>query len=94
MLKRQIAIVAAVMAVALSAVSVASAASSLVNGYGGQASTPQAEVAPPVVAVAPASAQGQSGTLPFTGLDLGVAVGIGAVLLGGGVLLRRASREN
>jgi hypothetical protein len=32
-------------------------------------------------------------TLPFTGLDLAGIAGVGVVLLGGGVLLHRASRR-
>ncbi len=34
-----------------------------------------------------------SGTLPFTGLDVGLLVTGGAVLLGGGLLVRWLSRE-
>src|SRR5438105_2746996 len=42
---------------------------------------------------APLSATHTSGTLPFTGLQLTIAVALGAALLGGGFLLRRAARE-
>jgi hypothetical protein len=44
-------------------------------------------------AAAPLSATHTSGTLPFTGLQLTIAVALGAALLGGGFLLRRAARE-
>ena len=42
---------------------------------------------------APLSATHTSGTLPFTGLQLTIALALGAALLGGGFLLRRAARE-
>jgi hypothetical protein len=42
---------------------------------------------------APLSATHTSGTLPFTGLQLTIAVALGVALLGGGFLLRRAARE-
>jgi hypothetical protein len=45
-------------------------------------------------ASAPLSATHTSGTLPFTGLQLTIAVLLGAALLGGGFLLRRVSRES
>jgi hypothetical protein len=35
----------------------------------------------------------QAGTLPFTGLQLGVFVALGLALLAGGMLLRRAGRN-
>ena len=44
-------------------------------------------------AAAPLSATHTSGTLPFTGLQLTIAVALGAALLGGGFLLRRAARD-
>ena len=44
-------------------------------------------------AAAPLSTTHTSGTLPFTGLQLTIAVALGAALLGGGFLLRRAARE-
>jgi hypothetical protein len=41
--------------------------------------------------VSPTTAQAQN-SLPFTGLDLGLVIGAGLLLLGGGVLMRRMSR--
>lgn len=43
-------------------------------------------------AVTPTTAQTQS-SLPFTGLDLGLVVGAGLLLLGGGLVMRRMSRR-
>jgi hypothetical protein len=73
----------------------------ITQGYGGVgSSTPPAQR--PVLhqvagasktqqrtAGAPAPASHVSGTLPFTGLQLGVFVLIGAALIGGGLLVRR-----
>lgn len=36
----------------------------------------------------------KGGSLPFTGLDLGLVLGFGIVLVGGGLLLRRTGRTN
>jgi hypothetical protein len=71
------------------------------QGYGGvnQSTSPVHQTAPitqqvagtqhtvhqPATGVAPASA----GTLPFTGLQLGVFVLLGLALIGGGLLVRR-----
>jgi hypothetical protein len=43
--------------------------------------------------VSPIAATGTSGSLPFTGVQLGVFVALGLVLLTGGLLLRRAGRN-
>ncbi|MBV8479151.1 MAG: hypothetical protein JOY72_02495 [Actinobacteria bacterium] len=42
--------------------------------------------------VLPASASSH-GTLPFTGLDLGLFAGIGIALIGGGLLMRKLGRD-
>lgn len=39
------------------------------------------------------NAQAQSGTLPFTGLQIGLVLGAGVVLLGAGLTMRRLSRH-
>ena len=50
---------------------------------GEQPAAPVAEPSAPVE---------QEGNLPFTGLDLGIVLMLGAVLLGAGFVLRRAAR--
>jgi hypothetical protein len=42
--------------------------------------------------VSPTTAQAQN-SLPFTGLDLGLVVGGGLLLVGGGLVMRRMSRR-
>jgi hypothetical protein len=42
--------------------------------------------------VSPTTAQAQN-SLPFTGLDLGLIIGAGLLLLGGGIVMRRMSRR-
>jgi hypothetical protein len=67
------------------------------QGYGGVGSnvTPAGQAAGQGVAgsVSPIAATGTSGSLPFTGAQLGVFVALGLVLLTGGLLLRRAGRN-
>jgi hypothetical protein len=41
----------------------------------------------------PTAAEGDSGTLPFTGVELGVFALVGAGLLGTGLLMRRTLRS-
>jgi hypothetical protein len=77
-----------------------------VQGYGGvdtQGSTPviQAAVAGsqatkerPAQVLGGATTPTGSATLPFTGVQLGVFVALGLALLGGGLLLRRAGRND
>jgi hypothetical protein len=85
--KRVLVIVAAV-AAALALASVAAAGDSVVTGH---------NPAPPAAgtlgkqAASPAKSTVQSGTLPFTGLDLaGIAVGA-SLLVGAGVIISRRS---
>jgi hypothetical protein len=56
-------------------------------GVAGAHKTVQHTTPAPVTAVAPATTA--SGTLPFTGLQLGIFVLIGVALIGGGLLVRR-----
>ena len=85
-------------AVGVAALVVASAAlggGSLVSSYGGQAQqalVKTSSAAKPAQAQAPAQAKA-SGTLPFTGLDLGVFVVAGGALVLTGVALRRFGRQ-
>jgi hypothetical protein len=44
-------------------------------------------------AVSPVQQTNTTGTLPFTGIQLGVFVAVGLVLLAGGLMLRRAGRS-
>ncbi len=79
-----ISVVVVVCAVALALSAGALAGGSLVTGH---SSTPPA-----------ASSLGQppskpSGTLPYTGVDLGLGAGVAALLVAAGVGLRRASRR-
>jgi hypothetical protein len=62
---------------------VALAQQSSVDGYGGGAGGIQSEVE-----------SGGGGSLPFTGLDLGLLIGGGLVLLAVGLGLRRFARGN
>ena len=48
---------------------------------------------PNVQATTTSTSAGSTGTLPFTGLDVGLLVVGGAVLLGAGLIVRRFSRE-
>ena len=68
-------------ALALALPSVASAQSSLESGYEPQGGEEQSGTSDP----------GDEGALPFTGSNLYVWAGLGLVLLGTGVALRRAS---
>jgi hypothetical protein len=64
---------------------VALAQQSSVDGYGGGAGGIQSEVE---------GGGGAGGSLPFTGLDLGLLIGGGVVLLAVGFGLRRLARGN
>jgi hypothetical protein len=68
------------------------AGGSLVSSYGGQGTAPQVKVAA-ASAQKSAAAKPSSGTLPFTGMDVGFVVAAGAVLLGAGLALRRGARK-
>jgi len=48
--------------------------------------------AAPVAAVTPATSASSGGSLPFTGLDLGLVIGAAVLLLGLGFALRRGTR--
>lgn len=64
------------------------------GGVGGQSTTPRlhqvAGAQKTVQNVAAAPATHATGTLPFTGAQLGIFVLIGFALIGGGLLVRRA----
>jgi hypothetical protein len=64
----------------LTSAGIALAQSSSESGYGGQAGAVQAEV-------------DGGGALPFTGLDVGLLIGGGLLLVGVGASLRRLSRS-
>lgn len=51
------------------------------------------ETAPKAKAAAPAPAKEESGSLPFTGLDLTIVALMGLALLGTGLLIRRSTRS-
>ena len=53
----------------------------------------QEEQAPTPTPAAPPQQQ-QEGSLPFTGLDLGIVAAMGAILLGTGLVLRRTTRRS
>jgi hypothetical protein len=88
----------AVLATAVLAVGVAAPASaqSSLQGYSDEGPAIQDQVSG-VSGVAPAettqaSTDGGSGSLPFTGLDLALLIGAGAVLAGAGVGMRLMAR--
>jgi hypothetical protein len=97
--KKGIAFVAAAL-VALVLAGSALAGGSLVSSYGGQAqqaivktsSATKAAQAKPAAQVKPAQAKA-SGALPFTGVDVGVILAFGAVLVLSGLALRRSARQ-
>jgi hypothetical protein len=66
------------------------AGGTIVSGYGGRGGTPVGKVTPPVHT--PAGTSQSTGTLPFTGLDLTVFVGLALLLIALGVVLVRSSR--
>jgi hypothetical protein len=55
--------------------------------------TSPAPATPQQSAVSPLATTKSSGTLPFTGAELGVFAVVGAALLGGGLLLRLSARH-
>jgi hypothetical protein len=55
---------------------------------------PQQDTAPAPAAQPSAPQQQQAGDLPFTGLDVGIVVLLGAVLIGTGFVLRRTTRSD
>ena len=78
---------------ALGITGAALAGPTIVSAYGGKGGTPVGNVVHPAHALRPATAQ-HTGTLPFTGLDLTVFVGLALLLIALGVLLVRSSRPN
>ena len=71
------------------------AAGSAGAGYGGGGGTVQQEVGQQAgQSQGTLATTGSKGSLPFTGLDLGLLVAGGAVLLVVGASIRRASRRN
>jgi 2-methylaconitate cis-trans-isomerase PrpF len=96
-------IVAAIAAFSLATAAPAFAEDSSLEGYGGpgsdvlseiqQPSNKAAEKSAPVSNQAGESAR-SSGTLPFTGLDLGLLGAAGAGLLGLGIAMRRLTRSS
>ena len=80
------ALAAAVLALAFA--SAAFAENSSVETYGGGGGGVQTQIASGANPSDP-SATPDSGSLPFTGLDLGLALGGGLVLLAGGALIAR-----
>jgi hypothetical protein len=81
--KKLVTVCACLLAVVAVSAPVALAQQSSVDGYGGGAGGIQSEVE-----------GGGGGSLPFTGLDLGLLIGGGLVLLAVGFGLRRLARGN
>jgi hypothetical protein len=69
----------------------AGGSSSVVSGYGQQAVAPSIQVKDKTASLGGTSPS--TGTLPFTGTDLGVFAAAGIVLLGVGFGLRRLGRN-
>jgi hypothetical protein len=74
------------LALAALAVLAAPAAASVTNGYATPAGVSQTQVSDPTT-----TSSTSGSTLPFTGLDLGLIVAGGVVLLGGGLVLKRVA---
>lgn len=84
-MKKLVTMFACLLAVVVVYAPVALAQQSSVDGYGGGAGGIQSEVE---------GGGGAGGSLPFTGLDLGLLIGGGVVLLAVGFGLRRFARGN
>jgi hypothetical protein len=98
-------LVAAIAAFSLATAAPAFAEDSSLEGYGGPGSDVLSEIqqpsgnvkqksTAPVQNTAGESAKASSGTLPFTGLDLGLLGAAGAGLLGLGIGMRRLTRSS
>jgi hypothetical protein len=91
----------ALILVVIAAMAIPAAAQAQSNGYGDVAGVNQgaagsegpAGTSAPVGSVATGGETTDSGVLPFTGLQLALIFGSGVVLLGSGLLLRRARSE-
>ena len=98
MLKKSIATLTASMALLFVGVPVAAADDPNQTQYGNAATSLPSEpktLGQGAVNTAPAVAQGAvpvQGTLPFTGLDIGIALAIGVAAVAGGLGLRRLGR--
>lgn len=87
-MRKSLTFVAAALAVLAFAASAWAAGGSIVGGYGGQAGALENKVAAPAN-----TAAAQQGTLPFTGVDLGLATGGAMLLVITGATMRRATRK-
>lgn len=90
---KRILVILAVVAIGLVLAAAASGGNSIVNGH-----TPTPPASSNLGASGSNTPSGTgssspSGTLPFTGLDLGGIAIVGALLVGGGLILRRQSRR-
>jgi hypothetical protein len=96
--------ITAFLAIALLSLAVASPAfgqSATENAYGGTAGTQEftgsggdTNGSAPVLAADTSATTDTSGSLPFTGLDLGIILLVGITLVGTGLIVRRAAGSN
>jgi hypothetical protein len=102
-MKLKTAVSLAVICAVLVVPSAALAASPTQDAYSGVAGVQQSSGTPPTAQVVPVAAEvapvsteeveTAGGTLPFTGLEVGLIALVGAALLGGGVVLYRLNRR-
>jgi hypothetical protein len=78
------------LALAVLAIPTAPAVASVTDGYATPAGVSQTQVTDPT---RNATTSTSGSTLPFTGLDLGLMLVGGVVLLGGGLVLKRFTRR-
>ena len=78
------------LALAVLAIPAAPAVASVTDGYATPAGVSQTQVTDPT---RNATTSTSGSTLPFTGLDLGLVLVGGVVLLGGGLVLKRFTRR-